>query len=118
MGNGNIGGVALAIAVGGPGATFDDTLWLIRVCRLNLWNVHLVFAIEIWGGWNCLWWSNVLFEQRLEGGGLARLGKFLAVTFALLCIGASFGGGNAQSNQAAMQLVNSLECQEAVPELL
>ena len=36
------------------------------------------------------------------------MGRFLAVTFALLCIGASFGGGNAaQSNQAAMQLVSS-----------
>ena len=36
------------------------------------------------------------------------LGKFLAIVFAFLCIGASFGGGNAaQSNQAAMQLVNS-----------
>ena len=36
------------------------------------------------------------------------MGKTLAVIFAFLCIGASFGGGNAaQSNQAAMQLVNS-----------
>ena len=44
----------------------------------------------------------------LEERGFARLGRFLAVTFALLCIGASFGGGNAaQSNQAAMQLVSS-----------
>ena len=40
--------------------------------------------------------------------GYERLGKFLAIVFAFLCIGASFGGGNAaQSNQAAMQLVNS-----------
>ena len=36
------------------------------------------------------------------------MGKTLAVLFAFLCIGASFGGGNAaQSNQAAMQLVSS-----------
>ena len=40
--------------------------------------------------------------------GFVKIGKILAVIFALLCIGASFGGGNAaQSNQAAMQLVNS-----------
>jgi AGCS family alanine or glycine:cation symporter len=40
--------------------------------------------------------------------GFEKLGKFLAIVFAFLCIGASFGGGNAaQSNQAAMQLVNS-----------
>ena len=44
----------------------------------------------------------------LEERGFAKLGRVLAVTFALLCIGASFGGGNAaQSNQAAMQLVES-----------
>ena len=44
----------------------------------------------------------------LKERGFVKLGKVLAVTFALLCIGASFGGGNAaQSNQAAMQLVSS-----------
>ncbi|MEL0299269.1 MAG: alanine:cation symporter family protein, partial [Flavobacteriaceae bacterium] len=44
----------------------------------------------------------------LKERGLEKLGKALAVIFAVLCIGASFGGGNAaQSNQAAMQLVNS-----------
>ena len=44
----------------------------------------------------------------LEERGFARLGKTLAVIFAVLCIGASFGGGNAaQSNQAAMQLVEA-----------
>ena len=36
------------------------------------------------------------------------MGQFLAGVFAFLCIGASLGGGNAaQSNQAAMQLVES-----------
>jgi AGCS family alanine or glycine:cation symporter len=44
----------------------------------------------------------------LQEKGFTRLGKALAVIFAFLCIGASFGGGNAaQSNQAAMQLVES-----------
>jgi len=44
----------------------------------------------------------------LEERGYAQLGKTLAIIFAILCIGASFGGGNAaQSNQAAMQLVES-----------
>ena len=44
----------------------------------------------------------------LKEKGFGTLGKILAATFAFLCIGASFGGGNAaQSNQAAMQLVNS-----------
>ena len=44
----------------------------------------------------------------LKERGFEKFGKILAVIFALLCIGASFGGGNAaQSNQAAMQLVGS-----------
>ena len=38
---------------------------------------------------------------------MAILGKILAVIFAILCVGASFGGGNAfQSNQAAVQIVS------------
>jgi AGCS family alanine or glycine:cation symporter len=44
----------------------------------------------------------------LQEKGFVTLGKVLAGIFAFLCIGASFGGGNAaQSNQAAMQLVDS-----------
>src|SRR5690606_32316125 len=39
--------------------------------------------------------------------GQGSLGKFLGVLFAILCVGASFGGGNAaQSNQAASQLAS------------
>ena len=38
VGNGNIAGVALAIAIGGPGATLDDSLWFNRdvnkICRV------------------------------------------------------------------------------------
>ena len=41
------------------------------------------------------------------GTKLAYFGKFLAVLFAVLCVGASFGGGNAfQSNQATTQLIS------------
>ena len=47
-------------------------------------------------------------SKGLKERGLAQVGKVLAVLFAILCIGASFGGGNAaQSNQAAMQLVDT-----------
>jgi AGCS family alanine or glycine:cation symporter len=45
----------------------------------------------------------------LESQNKAILGKILAVLFAVLCVGASFGGGNAfQSNQAAVQIVSML----------
>src|SRR5690606_19894762 len=37
--------------------------------------------------------------------GMSKIGKFLGALFAIMCVGASFGGGNAfQSNQAAAQL--------------
>jgi len=41
--------------------------------------------------------------------GAGRLGKILAVVFAVMCVGASFGGGNAlQSNQAVAQLTTTM----------
>ena len=48
-----------------------------------------------------------ILSKGLKERGFAKLGKILAVIFAILCIGASFGGGNAaQSNQAALQMVS------------
>nr|NIP19063.1 alanine:cation symporter family protein [Xanthomonadales bacterium]NIX13849.1 amino acid carrier protein [Xanthomonadales bacterium] len=42
-----------------------------------------------------------------RGKGFAKLGKVLAVLFAIFCIGGSFGGGNMfQANQSFSQLVN------------
>tara|TARA_B100001175_G_C19511228_1_gene644030 strand:- start:429 stop:1991 length:1563 start_codon:yes stop_codon:yes gene_type:complete len=109
VGNGNIAGVALAIAVGGPGATF----WMILCGLLGMSTkfVECTLGVRyrdvgedgtVYGG------PMYYLTKGLKERGLGGVGKFLAVTFALLCIGASFGGGNAaQSNQAAMQLVNS-----------
>ena len=109
VGNGNIAGVALAIAVGGPGATF----WMILCGLLGMSTkfVECTLGVRyrdvgedgtVYGG------PMYYLTKGLKERGLGKIGKFLAVTFAVLCIGASFGGGNAaQSNQAAMQLVNS-----------
>lgn len=109
VGNGNIAGVALAIAVGGPGATF----WMILCgligmstkfveCTLGVKYRDIGEDGTVYGG------PMYYLTKGLEERGFAKLGRILAVTFALLCIGASFGGGNAaQSNQAAMQLVES-----------
>jgi AGCS family alanine or glycine:cation symporter len=45
-------------------------------------------------------------SKGLKEMGFARLGKILSVVFAVFCVGASFGGGNAfQSNQAAAQII-------------
>ena len=109
VGNGNIAGVALAIAVGGPGATF----WMILCGLIGMSTkfVECTLGVKyrdvgedgtVYGG------PMYYLTKGLEERGYAQLGKTLAIIFAILCIGASFGGGNAaQSNQAAMQLVES-----------
>ena len=109
VGNGNIAGVALAIAIGGPGATF----WMILCGLIGMSTkfVECTLGVKyrdvgedgtVYGG------PMYYLTKGLEERGFARLGKILAIIFAVLCIGASFGGGNAaQSNQAAMQLVSS-----------
>ena len=109
VGNGNIAGVALAIAIGGPGATF----WMILCGLLGMSTkfVECTLGVKyrdvgpdgtVYGG------PMYYLTKGLKERGFTKLGQFLAGVFAFLCIGASFGGGNAaQSNQAAMQLVES-----------
>ncbi|AWW31274.1 alanine glycine permease [Echinicola strongylocentroti] len=109
VGLGNIAGVAVAIALGGPGATF----WMI-ICGLLGMSTKFVECtlgvkyrdIEDDGtvhGGPMYYLSRGLGHDLKKG----RLGQFLGGLFAVLCVGASFGGGNAfQSNQAASQIAN------------
>jgi len=106
VGNGNIAGVALAIALGGPGATF----WMIICGLLGMstkfvectLGVHYRDVDEngvVYGG------PMYYLSKGLKSKGFVTLGKVSAVLFAIFCIGGSFGGGNAaQSNQAAIVL--------------
>jgi AGCS family alanine or glycine:cation symporter len=113
VGLGNIAGVAVAIALGGPGATF----WMI-VCGLIGMSTKFVECTlgvkyrdvgadgTVYGG-PMYYLSRGLKQQGFNG-----LGKVLGIVFAILCVGASFGGGNAfQSNQAAVQLSTMLNLQ-------
>ena len=106
VGLGNIAGVAVAIALGGPGATF----WMI-VCGLIGMSTKFVECTlgvkyrdvgkdgTVYGG------PMYYLDKGLKEGGMKVFGKILAVIFAVLCVGASFGGGNAfQSNQATEQI--------------
>ena len=108
VGLGNIAGVAVAIALGGPGATF----WMI-VCGLIGMSTKFVECTlgvkyrdvgedgTVYGG------PMYYLSRGLKEKGMNGLGKALGVIFAVLCVGASFGGGNAfQSNQAAVQLTS------------
>jgi AGCS family alanine or glycine:cation symporter len=102
VGLGNIAGVAIAIMIGGPGATF----WMIVAgligmttkfteCTLGQMYRDVTPDGQVLGG-PVRYLSRGLAERGLPG-----TGKFLAVLFALLCIGGSFGGGNSfQVNQS------------------
>ena len=108
VGNGNIAGVALAIALGGPGATF----WMI-VCGLLGMSTKFVECTlgvhfrdvdddgVVYGG------PMYYISKGLKSKGFKTLGTIAASLFAVFCIGGSFGGGNAaQSNQATIVIKN------------
>ena len=102
VGLGNIAGVAIAISLGGPGATF----WMIVAGLLGMSSKFVECTLGVK-------YRQIDEDGTVHGGpmyylrdGLGKknfknLGKFLAVLFAILCIGGSVGGGNMfQANQA------------------
>lgn len=106
VGLGNIAGVAVAISLGGAGATF----WMIVCGLLGMSSKFVECTLGVK-------YRDILPDGRVFGGpmnylryGLAKrnmggLGKVLAAMFAVLAIGASFGGGNMfQANQSFEQL--------------
>lgn len=102
VGLGNISGVALAVAAGGPGALF----WMILAgflgmsakfveCTLGQMYRTIDENGKVLGG------PMRYLSAGLGEIGLGPLGKVLAGLFAVICIGGSFGGGNMfQANQA------------------
>ncbi len=107
VGVGNIAGVALAVGIGGPGATF----WMIVAGLLGMTSKFTEVSLG-------LMYRNINPDGSVSGGpmyyldkglkenGWGTLGKILAVLFAIFCIGGSFGGGNmVQINQATNQLI-------------
>ncbi|WP_159021409.1 sodium:alanine symporter family protein [Formosa sp. L2A11] len=107
VGLGNIAGVAVALSIGGPGATF----WMIVAgflgmaskfaeCTLGVKYRDVGEDGTVYGG------PMYYLKKGLAEKGYSRLGKVLAVVFAVFVIGGSFGGGNMfQANQAAAQFV-------------
>jgi alanine or glycine:cation symporter, AGCS family len=108
VGLGNIAGVAVAISLGGAGATF----WMILAgflgmsskfveCTLGVKYRKLNDLGEVSGG------PMYYLSEGLRRKGVGGLGKVLAVVFAILAVGGSFGGGNMfQANQSFAQLAN------------
>jgi AGCS family alanine or glycine:cation symporter len=106
VGLGNIAGVAVAVSLGGAGATF----WMIVCGLLGMSSKFVECTLGVK-------YRNILPDGRVFGGpmnylryglekrNLKGLGKVLAGLFAVLAVGASFGGGNMfQANQSFEQL--------------
>ena len=113
VGLGNIAGVAIAVGTGGPGAIF----WMILAGFIGMTSKFVECTLA-------QMYRQVDPSGRISGGpmrylkdglqemGLGALGQVLAVIFAVLCIGGSFGGG------CTFQVVQSLGLiQESVPIL-
>ena len=105
VGLGNIAGVAIAIVIGGPGATF----WMIIAgllgmsskfveCTLGVKYRKIDVFGQVSGG------PMYYLYMGLKKKNMKWLGAVLSVVFSILVIGGSFGGGNMfQSNQAFAQ---------------
>ncbi|APY00906.1 alanine/glycine:cation symporter family protein [Lacinutrix venerupis] len=105
VGLGNIAGVAVALSIGGPGATF----WMIIAGLLGMASKFAECTLgvkyrdvgedgTVYGG------PMYYLTKGLKEKGAGGIGKVLAVLFAIFVVGGSFGGGNMfQANQAAAQ---------------
>jgi alanine or glycine:cation symporter, AGCS family len=109
VGLGNIAGVAIAVSIGGAGATF----WMIVAgllgmaskfveCTLGVKYRDIASDGTVYGG------PMYYLSKGLKLKGLEGLGKVLAVLFAVFVIGGSFGGGNMFQVNQAFQLVENI----------
>jgi alanine or glycine:cation symporter, AGCS family len=113
VGLGNIAGVAIAVSLGGPGATF----WMIVAGLLGMSSKFAECTLgqqyrEVRSDGRIMGGAMEYLSKGLAEKGWPRLGMVLAVMFSVLCIGGSLGGGNSfQVNQS----LNAI--QESVPIL-
>ncbi len=109
VGLGNIAGVAIAVSVGGPGATF----WMIvagffgmtsKFTEVTLAQMYREFRPDghVLGG------AMEYLSKGFAEYGWAGLGKALALLFAVCCVGASLGGGNAFQVSQSMGAVQNV----------
>ncbi len=110
VGLGNIAGVAIAVSIGGPGATF----WMILAgffgmtskfveCTLGVKYREIDENGVVTGG------PMLYLSRGLANHGLPNLGKILAVAAAVICIGGAYGAGAMfQVNQSSTQFTNEI----------
>ena len=106
VGLGNIAGVAIAVSIGGAGATF----WMIVAGFLGMASKFVECTLGVK-------YRDIEADGTVFGGpmyyltkGLKNktLGKILAASFAVFVIGGSFGGGNMFQVNQAFQLVENI----------
>jgi len=118
VGLGNIAGVAVAISTGGPGAMF----WMLLAGLLGMTSKFAECTLaqiyrrinpdgRVMGGPMC-YLSQGLKEQFAGNAGMKGLGGFLAILFAVMCIGGSLAGGNAFQVKLSLGAV-----EETIPAL-
>lgn len=114
VGLGNIAGVAVAISLGGPGATF----WMVLAGFIGMTSKFVECTLgqlyretrpdgRVMGG------AMYYLSKGLAEKGYGGIGKVFGIMFAILCVGGSFAGGNSfqvnQSMGAISVAVGSLE---------
>jgi AGCS family alanine or glycine:cation symporter len=110
VGLGNIAGVAIAVSIGGPGATF----WMMIAGLLGMSSKFAECTLgqkfrEIRPDGRVMGGAMFYLSKGLGGMGMGGFGKVLAVVFAILCIGGSLAGGNAfQVNQSLNALTTTI----------
>ncbi|RAP37186.1 alanine glycine permease [Candidatus Marinamargulisbacteria bacterium SCGC AAA071-K20] len=108
VGLGNIGGVAIAVTLGGPGAV----IWMMiaaffgmstKFAEVTLGQKyrHINHEGEAYGG------PFLYLKEGLKEIGKAKLGAILSVIFAIMCITGGLGSILFQSNQSISLLTNS-----------
>lgn len=111
VGLGNIAGVTIAMAAGGPGAFF----WMLMCGFLGMTSKCVECALgqyyrEVKPDGTVLGGPMQYLYHGLKERGLAPLGWVLSLMFSVMCILASFGGGNMfQGNQAGAQVLGMLQ---------
>tara|TARA_R110000744_G_scaffold5271_2_gene18471 strand:+ start:4949 stop:6511 length:1563 start_codon:yes stop_codon:yes gene_type:complete len=105
VGLGNIAGVAVAVGIGGPGATF----WMILAGLLGMASKFTECTLGVKyrneypdgtvSGGPMYYISKGFIERKMPGG------KIMAILFSIFCILGALGGGNMfQANQAHAQI--------------
>ncbi len=106
VGLGNIAGVTTAIAIGGPGAAF----WMVLAGFLGMSSKFVECTLgqkyrEVRPDGSIMGGAMFYLSRGLAELGLAPLGRFFAASFAVLCIGGSFAGGNSYQVKGSLDAV-------------